>query len=148
MVFGTKPDLTAHLTRRVKERARRPVFVKLSPNVTDIVELARAAADGGADALSIANTYVGMAIDAETFRPRIHNVTGGLSGPAIKPITLRMVYQVAKALPLPILGLGGIASGTDAVEYFLAGATAVQIGTANFHDPRAPSHVLKQLQEC
>ena len=147
MVFGTNPASTTRLTRRVKDRAGRPIFVKLSPNVTDIVELARAAADGGADALSIANTYLAMAIDPETFTPRIHNVTGGLSGPAIKPITLRMVYQVAKAVPLPILGLGGIVTARDAVEYFLAGATAVQIGTANFHDPRAPIHVLKQLQQ-
>jgi len=146
MVFGTNPAATTQLTRKVKDCSRRPVFVKLSPNVTDIVELARAAVDGGADALSVANTYLGMAIDAETFQPRIHNVTGGLSGPAIKPITLRMVYQIAKALPIPVIGLGGIATGIDAVEYFLAGATAVQIGTANFHDPRAPIHVLKELQ--
>src|SRR4029077_8087375 len=93
MVFGTNPLLTHQLTRRVKERSRRPVIVKLSPNVTDIVELAKAAEDGGADAVSVANTYLGMAIDPETFQPRLHNVTGGLSGPAIKPITLRMVYQ-------------------------------------------------------
>src|SRR5438128_8235139 len=141
MVFGTDSTLTKQLTRRVKDRSRRPVIVKLSPNVTDIVELARAAADGGADALSVANTYVGMAIDAETFKPRIHTITGGLSGPAIKPITLRMVYQVTKALTIPVIGLGGIATGSDAAEYLLAGATAVQVGTANFHDPRAPLHV-------
>jgi dihydroorotate dehydrogenase (NAD+) catalytic subunit len=147
MVFGTNVSLTSQLTRHVKERSRQPVFVKLSPNVTDIVEFARAAEDGGADALSIANTYLGMAIDPETFMPRIHNVTGGLSGPAIKPITLRMVHQASKAVKIPIIGIGGIASGDDAVEYFLAGASAIQVGTANFHDPRAPVHVLKQLQQ-
>jgi len=147
MVFGTNPILTTQLTRRVKEISRRPVIVKLSPNVTDIVELAKAAVEGGADALSVANTYLGMAIDVETFKPRIHTVTGGLSGPAIKPITLRMVFQITKALPIPVIALGGIRTGEDAVEYFLAGATAVQVGTANFHDPKAPVNVLKQLRQ-
>jgi dihydroorotate dehydrogenase (NAD+) catalytic subunit len=147
MVFGTNPILTTQLTRRVKDISRRPLIVKLSPNVTDIVELAKAAVEGGADALSVANTYLGMAIDVETFKPRIHTVTGGLSGPAIKPITLRMVFQITKALPIPVIALGGITTGADAVEYFLAGATAVQVGTANFHDPRAPINVLKQLRQ-
>jgi len=147
MVFGTNPILTTQLTRRVKDISRRPVIVKLSPNVTDIVELAKAAVEGGADALSVANTYLGMAIDVETFKPRIHTVTGGLSGPAIKPITLRMVFQITKALPIPVIALGGIRTGADAVEYFLAGATAVQVGTANFHDPKAPFNVLKQLRQ-
>jgi len=147
MVFGTNPILTTQLTRRVKDISRRPVIVKLSPNVTDIVELAKAAVEGGADALSVANTYLGMAIDVETFKPRIHTVTGGLSGPAIKPITLRMVFQITKALPIPVIALGGIRTGADAVEYFLAGATAVQVGTANFHDPKAPVNVLKQLRQ-
>jgi dihydroorotate dehydrogenase (NAD+) catalytic subunit len=146
MVFGTNPAATTRLTRLVKERSRRPIFVKLSPNVTDVVELARAAEDGGADGLSVANTYLGMAIDPETFKPRIHTVTGGLSGPAIKPITLRMVYQITRAIRIPVIGLGGIVTGLDAVEYLLAGATAVQVGTASFHDPRAPIHVVKQLQ--
>jgi len=147
MVFGTNPILTTQLTRRVKDISRRPLIVKLSPNVTDIVELAKAAVEGGADALSVANTYLGMAIDVETFKPRIHTVTGGLSGPAIKPITLRMVFQITKALPIPVIALGGIRTGADAVEYFLAGATAVQVGTANFHDPKAPVNVLKQLRQ-
>ena len=147
MVFGANPILTTQLTRRVKDISRRPVIVKLSPNVTDIVELAKAAVEGGADALSVANTYLGMAIDVETFKPRIHTVTGGLSGPAIKPITLRMVFQITKALPIPVIALGGIRTGADAVEYFLAGATAVQVGTANFHDPKAPVNVLKQLRQ-
>jgi dihydroorotate dehydrogenase (NAD+) catalytic subunit len=146
MVFGTNPALTTQLTRRVKDIARRPVIVKLSPNVTDIVEMARAAADGGADVLSIANTFLGMAIDPATFVPRIHTLTGGLSGPAIKPVTLRMVYQVTKALNIPVVGVGGIVNGMDAVEYFLAGATAIQVGTASFQDPRAPLHILQQLQ--
>jgi len=147
LVFGANPILTTQLTRRVKDISRRPVIVKLSPNVTDIVELAKAAVEGGADALSVANTYLGMAIDVETFKPRIHTVTGGLSGPAIKPITLRMVFQITKALPIPVIALGGIRTGADAVEYFLAGATAVQVGTANFHDPKAPVNVLKQLRQ-
>lgn len=146
MVFGTNPASTTRLTRRVKDISRRPVIVKLSPNVTDIVEIARAAVEGGADALSIANTYLAMAVDPETFRARIHTVTGGLSGPAIKPITLRMVYQVTKQLPTPVIGVGGIVTAMDAVEYFLAGATAVQVGTANFHDPQAPFHILRDLQ--
>jgi len=145
MVFGTDPDLTCSLTKVLKHRSKRPLFVKLSPNVTDIVEIARAAEDGGADALTVANTYVAMAIDIETFKPRIGNITGGLSGPAIRPITLRMVYQCAKVVKIPVIGLGGIFAAEDAVEYFLAGASAIQVGTANFHDPRAPVHVLDGL---
>src|SRR3954469_771319 len=136
MVFGTNPELTRNLTRTLKSRSKRPLFVKLSPNVTDIAEMARAAADGGADALTVANTYVAMAIDTVTFKPRIGNITGGLSGPAIRPITLRMVYQCAKAVKIPVIGLGGIFAAEDAVEYFLAGAQAVQVGTANFQDPK------------
>ena len=109
MVFGTRsgPDARS-LTKAVKERSRRPVIVKLSPNVTDIAEIAKAAEEGGADALTVANTYLAMAIDTETFKPRIHTVTGGLSGPAIRPITLRMVYQCARAVKIPVIGLGGI----------------------------------------
>jgi dihydroorotate dehydrogenase (NAD+) catalytic subunit len=145
MVFGTDPELTRNLTKVLKSRSRRPLFVKLSPNVTDIAEMARAAEDGGADALTVANTYLAMAIDTETFKPRIDNITGGLSGPAIRPITLRMVYQCAKVVKIPVIGLGGIFTAVDAVEYFLAGAQAVQIGTANFQDPKAPLHVLDGL---
>jgi dihydroorotate dehydrogenase (NAD+) catalytic subunit len=145
MVFGTDPELTRQLTRNLKSRSTRPLMVKLSPNVTDIAEMARSAEDGGADALTVANTYVAMAIDTESFKPRIGNITGGLSGPAIRPITLRMVYQCAKAVKIPVIGLGGIFSAEDAVEYFLAGATAVQIGTANFQDPKAPVRVLDGL---
>ena len=147
MVFGQSPVLTLDLTKLLKARSRRPIIVKLSPNVGDITELARAAEEGGADALTVANTYLGMAIDPETFKPRIHTITGGLSGPAIRPITLRMVYQCAKAVKIPIIGLGGISKAEDAVEYFLAGATAIQVGTANFYDPKSPLHVLAGLEK-
>jgi len=146
MVFGTDPELTRNLTKTLKSRSKRPLIVKLSPNVTDIAEMARAAEDGGADALTVANTYLAMAIDTETFKPRIGNITGGLSGPAIRPITLRMVYQCAKAVKIPVIGLGGIFAAEDAVQYFLAGASAIQVGTANFHDPKAPLHVLDGIE--
>ena len=131
----------------LKVRSRRPVIVKLSPNVADITELARGAEDGGADALTVANTFLGMAIDTDTFRPRIHTIIGGLSGPAIRPITLRMVYQCSRAVKIPIIGLGGITKTEDAVEYFLAGATAVQVGTANFYNPQAPLNILRGLDK-
>jgi dihydroorotate dehydrogenase (NAD+) catalytic subunit len=147
MVFGTSPEMTRRLTKLLKERSNRPLIVKLSPNVTDIVELAMAAEDGGASALTVANTYLGLAIDTDSFKPRIHTITAGLSGPAIRPITLRMVYQCARAVTIPIIGLGGIVTAEDAVEYFLAGASAVQVGTANFHDPKAPLHVLNGLEK-
>src|SRR5919201_2295499 len=140
MVFGQSPDLTRQLTKLLKARSARAIIVKLSPNVTDITELARAAEDGGADALTVANTFLGMAIDPDTFKPRIHTITAGLSGPAIRPITLRMVYQCARAVKIPIIGLGGIAKAEDAVEYFLAGASAVHGGIANFCDPIASLH--------
>src|SRR5678815_1950009 len=145
MMFGTDPQQIHSLTKMLKARSKRPLIVKMSPNVTDIGELARAAEAAGADALTVANTYVAMAIDTETFMPRIHNVTGGLSGPAIKPITLRLVYQCVRAVKIPVIGLGGIFSAEDAVEYLLAGACAVQIGTANFQDPRAPVRILDGL---
>jgi dihydroorotate dehydrogenase (NAD+) catalytic subunit len=147
MTFGTDPELTYNLTRTIKARSRRPLLVKLSPNVTDIAQLAQAAESGGADALTVANTYLAMAIDTETFQPRIHNITGGLSGPAIKPITLRLVYQCVRAVKIPVIGLGGIFNADDAIEYFLAGASAVQIGTANFQDPRAPLRVLEGIEK-
>ena len=147
MVFGQSPELTRQLVNVLKLRSRRPLLVKLSPNVTDIVELARAAEDGGADALTVANTFLGMAIDPDTFKPRIHTITGGLSGPAIRPITLRMVYQCSRSVKIPVIGLGGITKAEDAVEYFLAGAAAIQVGTANFYDPRAPLHVLEGLEK-
>jgi dihydroorotate dehydrogenase (NAD+) catalytic subunit len=146
MVFGQSPELTRHLISMVKTRSRRPLVVKLSPNVTDISELARAAEDAGADALTVANTFLAMAIDTDTFKSRIYTITGGLSGPAIRPITLRMVYQCTRAVKIPVIGLGGITKAEDAIEYFLAGASAVQVGTANFYDPRAPLHVLNGLE--
>jgi dihydroorotate dehydrogenase (NAD+) catalytic subunit len=146
MVFGQSPEMTRQLVSMLKARSRRPVIIKLSPNVTDIAELARAAEDAGADALTVANTFLGMAIDTDTFKPRIHTITGGLSGPAIRPITLRMVYQCARAVKIPVIGLGGITKAEDAVEYFLAGAKAVQVGTANFYDPRATLNVLEGLE--
>jgi dihydroorotate dehydrogenase (NAD+) catalytic subunit len=147
IVFGQSPVLTQQLTSLLKARSSRPIIVKLSPNVTDISEFARAAEDGGADALTVANTFLGMAIDTDTFKPRIHTITGGLSGPAIRPITLRMVYQCARAVKIPVIGLGGISKAEDAVEYLLAGARAVQVGTANFYDPKAPLHVLDGLEK-
>ena len=146
MVFGQNPVLTRQLVSMLKERTRRPLIVKLSPNVTDVAELARAVQDAGADALTVANTFLAMAIDVATFKPRIKTITGGLSGPAIRPITLRMVYQCVRAVKIPVIGLGGIVKAEDAIEYFLAGASAVQVGTANFYDPRAPLHVLEGLE--
>ena len=146
MVFGTRADATGDLTRQVKNFTTRPVIVKLSPNVTDIAEIARAAEAAGADALTIANTYLAMAIDPVTFRPRIETITGGLSGPAIRPITLRMVYQSARAVRIPIFGLGGVCSGDSAAEYLLAGASAVQVGTANFEDPKASIRIIDELR--
>jgi dihydroorotate dehydrogenase (NAD+) catalytic subunit len=146
MVFGTDEAALGELVGRVRGVTPRPLFVKLSPNVTDIGTIARVAEASGADALTVANTYVAMAIDTDTFRPRLAHGTGGLSGPAIRPITLRLVWECARAVRIPIFGLGGIRSGEDAVEYFLAGATAVQVGTAHFHDPRASLRVLTELR--
>ena len=120
-----------------KRAARRPLIVKLSPNVTSIPQMARAAEDGGADAISLINTFTAMAIDPETRRPRISNITAGLSGPAIKPIALRMVYEAARAVRIPVIGIGGISTAEDVVEFLLAGAVAIEVGTANFWDPCA-----------
>jgi dihydroorotate dehydrogenase (NAD+) catalytic subunit len=135
MVYGNDPRLTAEVVAASKKAARYPLIVKLSPNVTDITELARAAESAGADALSLINTFVGMAIDIETRTPRISNVTGGLSGPAIKPLAVRMVYQTTRAVKIPIIGIGGISNSEDALEFIIAGARAIQIGTANFYAP-------------
>jgi dihydroorotate dehydrogenase (NAD+) catalytic subunit len=143
--FSSDPALLAEVTSAVKRVARRPVMVKLSPNVGQIEPLARAAQDAGADALSLVNTFVALAVDARTRRPRIAAGFGGLSGPAIKPIALRMVYEAAKAVAIPVVGLGGIASGVDAAEFLIAGAVAVQVGTANFWDPAAPLRVVHEL---
>lgn len=146
MVFGADPDLLGDLVRRCKHEATRPLIVKLSPNVTSIATMAKCAEDAGADALSLVNTFLSLAIDVETRKPRIANVTGGLSGPAIKPIALRMVYETWKAVKIPILGMGGIATPEDAVEFLLAGATAVQVGTASYADPRAVERIARGLE--
>jgi dihydroorotate dehydrogenase (NAD+) catalytic subunit len=146
MVFGTDPQLLSELVTRSKGAARRPLMVKLSPNVTDIGKMARVAADAGADAISLVNTFLSLAIDVETRRPRIANITGGLSGPAIKPIAVRMVHEVAKAVRLPIVGMGGILRSEDAVEFMLVGATAVQVGTASYADPRAVENIANGLK--
>jgi len=147
MVFGSDPKLTEEVVTASKKAARYPLFVKLSPNVTDITVFARAAECAGADALSLVNTLVGMAIDVETRRPRLWNVTGGLSGPSIKPVALRMVYQAARAVKVPIVGLGGISTTEDALEFFIAGARAVQVGTANFYDPASSTRIVHGLRE-
>ena len=145
LLYGSDPGATREVVEAVKLRARRPVLVKLSPNVTDIRELARAAEDGGADALSLVNTLTGMSVDVESFRPRLGNVTGGLSGPAIKPVALRMVYEVVRAVGIPVVAIGGIRTAEDALEYLIVGARAVQVGTANFVDPQAPLKVIRGL---
>jgi dihydroorotate dehydrogenase (NAD+) catalytic subunit len=146
MAFGADPYSLEDLVERTKRVAIQPLVVKLSPNVTSIVQMARICANSGADALSVANTYRAMAIDSETRRPRLTNVTGGLSGPAIKPIALRMVYEAARAVEIPIIGMGGIVTPGDAVEFMLAGATAVQVGTASFADPRATERLAHGLE--
>ena len=146
MVFGTDPSSLEYLVGKAKAASKRPVFVKLSPNVTSIAQMAKVAAHAGADALSLTNTFLAISIDAETRKPRLANVTGGLSGPAIKPISLRMVYEAARAVKIPILGMGGIVTPEDAVEFLLAGATAVQVGTASFADPRATERLAQGLE--
>jgi len=142
MSFGVDPTLAHQLVSKVREKTDLPLLVKLSPNVTDITVIARAVEDGGADALSAINTLLGMAINAKTRKPEIANVTGGLSGPAIKPVALRLVWEVYKSVSLPIVGMGGIMNGTDAVEFFIAGASAVAVGTANFINPQASLEVV------
>jgi dihydroorotate dehydrogenase (NAD+) catalytic subunit len=145
--FGSDPGILAELISQSKQKARRPVIVKLSPNVTSIAAIARAAQDAGADALSLINTFLSLLIDVETRRSRLANITGGLSGPAIKPIAVRMVWEAARAVTIPIIGLGGIATAEDAVEFLLAGATAVQIGTASYADPRATERIAQALEQ-
>jgi dihydroorotate dehydrogenase (NAD+) catalytic subunit len=148
MLFGNSPPLTRSLVTKVRAATKRPLIVKLSPNAPDLVESARAAREAGADILSLVNTFVGMAIDPETARPRISFGTGGLSGPAIKPLAVRMVYQVARALPdTPLMGIGGISELSDVLEFLAAGATAVQVGTANFKDPGVSGRLARELAE-
>jgi dihydroorotate dehydrogenase (NAD+) catalytic subunit len=144
--FGSDPRSLDDLVRLARRNTQRPLMVKLSPNVTSIAQMARIAEEAGADAVSLVNTFVAMAIDAETRKPRIANVTAGLSGPAIKPIALRMVYDAAKAVKIPIIGMGGISAAVDIIEFMLAGATAVQIGTASYWDPCATEKIVDELQ--
>ncbi|MGE5276185.1 MAG: dihydroorotate dehydrogenase [Acidobacteriota bacterium] len=147
MLFGNSPELTASLVAKVRAATKRPLIVKLSPNAPDLVASARAARDAGADVLSLINTLVGMAIDPETGKPRLSFGTGGLSGPAIKPIAVRMVYQVARALPgVPLMGIGGISGLEDVLEFLAAGASAVQVGTANFKDPAVSGRLVRELE--
>lgn len=147
MLFGNSPSATASLVGRVRATTERPLIVKLSPNAPDLVESARAASQAGADVLSLVNTFVGMAIDPETAVPRISFGTGGLSGPAIRPLAVRMVYQLARALPgVPLMGIGGIADLSDVLEFLAAGATAVQVGTANFKDPGVSQRLVEELE--
>lgn len=146
MVFGTDLNATAALLTAVRKKTSLPLIAKLSPNVTDPVAFAKAAHDAGCDGLSLINTLLGMAIDVRTRKPRLANITGGLSGPAIRPVAVRIVWQVARAVPLPIIGMGGIVTAEDALEFMLAGASAVAIGTANFINPRAALDVLDGIE--
>jgi dihydroorotate dehydrogenase (NAD+) catalytic subunit len=145
--FGVDPKGLAEVVKSVKNETQIPTIIKLSPNVTDIVSMAKAAVEAGADALSLINTLVGMAVDIRTRRPKIANITGGLSGPAIKPVGVRMVYAVAKAVKVPIIGMGGICCAEDAIEYFIVGATAVQVGTAIFYDPSVLERIVKGIED-
>ncbi len=146
MAFGTTCAGASQVVRAVREAYDKTLIVKLSPNVTDITEIARAVEAEGADAVSLVNTFLGMSIDTETRRPHLSTVTGGLSGPCIRPIAVRMVYQVAQAVKVPIIGLGGIMNGRDAIEFILAGATAVQVGTANFVDPTVSVKIVDYIE--
>jgi len=145
IAFGTIPEVAKQLTRKVKEVSEVPVYVKLSPNVTNIVEMAKAVEAGGADGLTMINTLVGMRLDLKTGMPVIANRTGGLSGPAIKPVAIRMIYDVSQAVSLPIIGMGGVQSAEDVIEYFYAGASAVAVGTANFVDPFVCPTIVEEL---
>ncbi|HAJ26224.1 MAG TPA: dihydroorotate dehydrogenase [Syntrophus sp. (in: bacteria)] len=146
VAFGTDPDMVAEVTMRVKGATDLPVIVKLSPNVTDIAVMAKAAEAAGADAVSLINTITGMSVDVEKKIPHLKNVTGGLSGPAIKPIALRMVWQVATQVNIPVIGVGGIMSAPDALEFLIVGARAIQVGTANFIDPRATMNIIEGIE--
>ncbi|MDY0016014.1 MAG: dihydroorotate dehydrogenase, partial [Bacteroidales bacterium] len=147
MAFGTSCASAEKVTKAVRDAYKKTMIVKLSPNVTDISEIAKAVEAAGADAVSLINTLLGMAIDAEKQTPILSTITGGLSGPCVKPIALRMVWQTSKAVQIPIVGLGGIMTATDAIEFFLAGATAVQIGTANFIDPGLAEKIISEINE-
>lgn len=146
VAFGTDPDMAHAVTKAVCQHFKRPVIVKLSPNVTDIAAIARAVEEAGATAVSLINTVLGMAIDIASCKPKLANIFGGLSGPAIKPIALRMVWQVAESVSIPVIGIGGITTAEDAIEFFLAGATAIQVGTANFIDPQATEQIIEGIE--
>jgi dihydroorotate dehydrogenase (NAD+) catalytic subunit len=148
MAFGVERDAVARLTGQIKRLTSKPIIIKLSPNVTDICDIAAAAEDAGADAISLINTLVGMRIDIETGKPVLATGTGGLSGPAVKPVAVAMVYRVAKRVRIPIIGMGGIMTGADAMEFLLAGATAVAVGTAVLIDPTAPPRIAEELAAC
>ena len=147
VAFGIDPHMAFEITREVKKYAKQPLVVKLSPNVTDITEIAKAVEAGGADAISLINTLIGMKIDIHKRQPVLANKMGGLSGPAIKPVAVRMVYQVVKAVKLPIIGLGGIMTGEDAIEFMMAGASAVAVGAMNFHDPYTTVRVAEGMEK-
>ena len=146
IAFGVDPSALNNITKEIKKKAKQPVIMKLSPNVTDIAEMARAAVDGGADALSLINTITGMKIDINRRTFAVANRTGGLSGPAVKPVAVRMVYQVANAVSVPIIGMGGISSAEDALEFIMAGASMVSVGTANFFNPYATIHIIEGIE--
>ncbi len=141
------PEATFSVVSLIKKISSRPIITKLSPNVTDVVEIALSAQEAGADALSLVNTFLAMAVDTETQKPKLANIYGGLSGPAIKPIALRMVHQVASRVNIPVIGMGGILTGTDALEYLIAGAKAVEVGTANFIDPESMVKIIQEMKE-
>jgi dihydroorotate dehydrogenase (NAD+) catalytic subunit len=145
--FGSDPRSLDEVVTKARHATQRPLIVKLSPNVTSIAQMAHVAQEGGADAISLVNTFVGMAIDPLSRKPRIANVTAGLSGPAIKPIALRMVYDASKAVKIPVIGMGGISTAADVAEFMLAGASAVQVGTASYWDPRATEKIVGELEQ-
>jgi dihydroorotate dehydrogenase (NAD+) catalytic subunit len=147
IAFGTDPDMAADITRRVKTETGLPVIVKLTPNVTDIAAIAESVEAAGADAVSLINTITGMSVNVETRTPHLKNITGGLSGPAIKPVALRMVWQVVNRVSIPVIGLGGIMTADDALEYLIVGARAVQVGTANFINPRAIPEIVDGIEK-
>jgi len=146
VAFGVDPAAAAGVVRQIRKRTGKTLIVKLSPNVTDVAEIARVVEGEGADALSLINTITGMAIDIETRKPKLHNITGGLSGPAIRPVAVRMVWQVCRAVSIPVIGIGGIMSASDALEFIIAGAVAVQVGTANFINPQVTTDIIDELE--
>ncbi len=146
MAFGAYPESAAEVVRAIRKKTTKPLMVKLSPNVTDITKIAKSVEAEGADSISLINTITGMAIDIETRRPKLANITGGLSGPAIKPVALRMVWQVAQAVNIPVVGIGGIMTAKDALEFLIAGAVAVQVGTANFINPHATTDIIDGIE--